>query len=107
MGPPVARVVAPPFPAGKAREIPKAAEPIKAPDVTAAAPTKAPEPAKAAEPSKAPVPKADVSKVAPKPEPSFLEDMFGGTPSWVIGGGALAVLGGIAALIAARRRKTG
>jgi pilus assembly protein FimV len=103
--PAVAPPVAAPASVAKAPETPKA-EPIKAPDATGAAPTKAPEPVKAGEPAKAPAPKADVSKVVPKPEPSFLDDLFGGTPSWVIGGGALAVLGGIAALIAARRRKT-
>ena len=46
------------------------------------------------------------AKLTPKPEPSFFDDLFGGTPAWVIGGGALAALAGIAALIAARRRKT-
>ena len=97
----------------KAPETPKAAEPVKAPETPKAAePVKAPEtpkaaaPTKSAEPTKAPAPKADMAKIAPKPEPSFLDDLFGGTPNWVIGGGALAVLGGIAALIAARRRKT-
>jgi pilus assembly protein FimV len=44
--------------------------------------------------------------MTPKQEPSFLDDLFGGTPAWVIGGGALAALGGVAALVAARRRKT-
>ena len=47
-----------------------------------------------------------MAKLQPKPEPSFFDDLFGGTPAWVIGGGALAALGGIAALVAARRRKT-
>ncbi len=61
---------------------------------------------KPAEPPKAAAPKADIAKMAPKPEPSFLDDLFGGTPAWVIGGGALAALGGVAALVAARRRKT-
>ena len=72
---------------------------------------KAPEPAKveppkAAAPVKAPAPKADVAKATPKGEPSFIDDLIGSTPGWVIGGGALAALGGVAALVAARRRKT-
>jgi pilus assembly protein FimV len=75
-------------------EAPKPAEPI------AAAPPPAPKPA---EPPKA-APKA--APKAPAPEPSFLEELTAGTPTWAIGAGALAVLGGIAAIIAARRRKT-
>ena len=110
--PKIAPPIAPPIAETKAPETPKAAEPVKAPETPKAAePAKAPEtkaaaPTKSAEPTKAPAPKADMAKIAPKPEPSFLDDLFGGTPNWVIGGGALAVLGGIAALIAARRRKT-
>ena len=105
---------------GKAPE-PAKAEPPKAmvPTPAPAAETKAPEPPKAAAPGmkaaepmqsaespKTPAPKADVAKLAPKAESSFIDDLFGGTPAWVIGGGALAALGGVAALIAARRRKT-
>ena len=45
-------------------------------------------------------------KAPAKEPPGFFEDLFGGTPPWAIGAGALAVLAGIAALIAARRRKT-
>jgi pilus assembly protein FimV len=83
-------------------EPPKAAEPAKVQETAkAAAPPKAAEPMKSAEP-----PKADVAKVAPKAESSFIDDLFGGTPAWVIGGGALAALGGFAALIFQRRRKT-
>ena len=75
-------------------------------------PAKAPEPMKpeppkvVADATKAASPKSDISKLTPKPEASFFDDLFGGTPAWVIGGGALAALGGIAALVAARRRKT-
>ena len=107
---------------GKVPEAAKAAPPMpapvpeaKAPDAAAPAPAMAPpakapeamktEPPKMTEPAKA-APKAEVAKPAPKAEPSFLDDLFGGTPAWVIGGGALAALGGIAALVAARRRKT-
>jgi len=48
------------------------------------------------------------SAVPPKkvPEPSFIDDLFGNTPTWVIGLGALLLLGGMVAIIAARRRKT-
>jgi pilus assembly protein FimV len=93
-----------PTPAAKAPEAPapKAAEPAKAMEST---PAKPPEPSKVADASKA-APKSDMAKLQPKPEPSFFDDLFGGTPAWVIGGGALAALGGIAALVAARRRKT-
>jgi pilus assembly protein FimV len=55
----------------------------------------APQPAKAVPPKK-----------APAPEPSFLDDLFGNTPTWAVAGGALVVLLGIAGIVAARRRKT-
>src|SRR4029078_7571412 len=42
---------------------------------------------------------------APKASTSFFEDLTSKTPTWAIGAGALAVLAGIAALLAARRRK--
>jgi pilus assembly protein FimV len=106
-------------------EPPKAAEPVKAPEPIAAEPPKAPEPAKAPEPTavapivttpatpapapetKAPVtPPAKTSPKAVPPQPSFLEELMANTPTWAIGAGALAILGGIAALVAARRRKT-
>ena len=101
---PPAPVVTPP---AKAPEAPKAAEPAKPME---SAPPKAPEaakqePTKIADATKA-AQKSDMAKLQPKPEPSFFDDLFGGTPAWVIGGGALAALGGIAALVAARRRKT-
>jgi len=91
-------------------EPPKAAAP--APERKAAEPPKAGAPAvagpaKPAEPPKALAPKADVAKAAPKGEPSFIDNLMGGTQGWmVIGGGALAALVGVGALVAARRRKT-
>ena len=75
----------------------------KAPDTTPVE-SKAPDTAATPAPEqKAPTPKAPSKKV---PEPSFIDDLFGNTPTWVVGGGALIVLVGIAAIIAARRRKT-
>ncbi|MBA3508441.1 MAG: tetratricopeptide repeat protein, partial [Betaproteobacteria bacterium] len=53
----------------------------------------------------APTPKV-VPSPAPKEAPGFFEEFFGSTPLWAIGVGALALLGAIAALVAARRRKT-
>ena len=116
--PPKATVPAPaPAPEAKAPEPPKAVEPAKAPE-PAAAPAKPAEPPKLAEPPKVaapakPVeppktapPKADLAKAGAKGEPSFIDDLVGSTPAWAIGGGALAVLAGVWALIAARRRKT-
>jgi len=86
-----------------------------APAVTPPATTMTPpvavpvEPPKAAEPPPAPKvePKAaaPAPKAAPKPPPGFFEDLFANTPLWAIGAGAVAVLAGLAALIAARRRK--
>ncbi|HVF64921.1 MAG TPA: FimV/HubP family polar landmark protein [Casimicrobiaceae bacterium] len=97
-------------------EPPKAAEPVKAPEpIKAAEPPKAAEPVKAPEPAPIPAVVPPVkpapapvvtAKPAPKAEPSFFDDLMTNTPTWVIGAGALALLGGIAALVAARRRKT-
>ena len=78
-------------------EPPKAAEPAKSEP-----PAATPEPPKAA-PVKAPATKAAVKAKEP---PGFFDDLFANTPSWMLGAGALVVLGGIAALVAARRRKT-
>jgi pilus assembly protein FimV len=109
----------------------KAAEP-PAVDARAAAETKAAvETAKDAVATPAPVPAAaapvvaaDAAKttmvdkgsatistpkagVTPRQEaPGFFEDLLGNVPGWTVGGGLLAILAGIAALIAARRRKT-
>jgi len=83
---------------------------------TAATPApqaKAPEPASAAStppavttpPAKAPA-KAPSATQTPKTEPAgFFADLFSGTPNWALGVAALAILGGIAGIIAARRRK--
>ena len=106
-------------------EPPKATEPPKAeppkteppktepPKVAMAPETKAPE-TKAGVPAPIETPKPAAPKpAAPKAEAkapakstSMLDDLFGSTPGWVIGGGAFAALAGIAALIAARRRRS-
>jgi pilus assembly protein FimV len=84
---------------------PPKAEPPKAVEPPKAEPPKATEPPKAAEPPKATPPKV-VAKAPPKEAPGFFDEFLSNTPGWAIGVGALAVLGGIAALLAARRRKT-
>src|SRR5579864_8310832 len=73
----------------------------------AAAETKAGETAPATAAS-TPPPKAPAPKAAPAPKvepPGFFADLFSSTPNWALGVAALALLGGIAGLIAARRRK--
>ena len=99
--------VAPPTPA-----------PSPAPAVTPVPEAKAPAPPPPApvanvEPPKVEAAPAAVVKpaapTAPKkaaPESSFIDDLFGNTPTWAVGGGALVILAGIAGIIAARRRKT-
>ncbi|HEY2815771.1 MAG TPA: FimV/HubP family polar landmark protein [Casimicrobiaceae bacterium] len=83
----------------KTSEPPKAAEPPKTPEPAAA------EPAKAGE-SKPASPPAKAKAAAPvKEPPGFFGDMFGNMPMWAIVAGALAILAGIAAFIAGRRRK--
>src|SRR5215470_8054651 len=103
--PPVATPATPqavtPVPETKPVEV-KAPEP--APAETKAPEAKAPE-APAVETKPAPAPKATKAK-APPPAPSFLDDLLANTPSWALIGGPLVVLGGIAAILAARRRKT-
>src|SRR5689334_7832188 len=85
----------------------------------AAAPSTAPTPAPATPPaapsaeSKAAAPAPDAAKAAApkaapaaKTEPSgFFADLLSSTPNWALGAGALAILGLIAAFVAARRRK--
>ncbi len=84
-------------------ELPKGVEPAPSEPPKAAEPAKAPEPPKAEAPKV--VPKA-APKAPPKEPPGFFEDLMSSTPSWLLGAGALVILGGIAALVAARRRKT-
>jgi len=111
-----APVVAPtpaPTPVAKAPETPPPTPVAKAPETpppppVAAAPMPAPTESKAETPApkaEPPVPvKAPAKKAAP--ETSFIDDLFGNTPTWAVAAGALIVLLGIAGLIAARRRKT-
>jgi pilus assembly protein FimV len=114
MPPPAATPAPAPVPEAKAPEAkaPEAKAPeapateAKAPEVKAPE-TKAEAPAPKAEPAPAPAP-PPMKAAAPRkaPEPSFLDDLLGNTPTWAVGGGALVILAGIAGLIAARRRKT-
>jgi len=106
-----------PEPAAAPPAAASAGTPAPAPTATAPAPaaTPAPAPAPAAQPATpapAPAPKAaapapaPATKAAPKSEPpGFFADLFSTTPNWAFGAAALVVLGGIAALFAARRRK--
>ncbi|HLX29569.1 MAG TPA: FimV/HubP family polar landmark protein [Casimicrobiaceae bacterium] len=84
-----------------------AAAVTSATSAAAPAPAEA-KPAEASPPSPAPAnapPKA-AAKAAPKTEPpGFFADLFGGTPNWALGVAALAIIGGIAGIVAARRRR--
>jgi len=118
--PPPATTTAAPTPAPASATAPTPAPAVAVPPPaapTAAAPsseTKAPEPPPPE--TKAPEAKAEPKAVVPKPAPpkkappktetSFIDDLFGNTPTWAIGGGALVLLAGIAGIVAARRRKT-
>jgi len=129
---PATPAVTPPVAATKAPETTKAAEPAKAPepvvaakapettpaepakDAAAAAPTPPPASATSTPPAdatkttttdKGTPPKAPVKSPAKEP-PGFFEDMLSSMPGWAVGGGALAIIAGIAVLFAARRRKT-
>jgi pilus assembly protein FimV len=95
-------------PAPAATEPAKAAEPMKAAEAPKAPETKAAETpatdatkaAPAAQPAK---PKAPAP--APKEPPGFFSDLLANMPMWAIVAGALAILAGIAAFVAGRRRK--
>jgi len=82
---------------------PAKVEPPKT-DVTPVEPPKAA--AAPVEPPKAATKATPKVAEAPKSSPGFFEDLFANTPTWAIGGGALAILAGIAAIVAMRRRKT-
>src|SRR5439155_23527239 len=87
---------------GKATEPMKAAEPAKAPE-TKPPETPATEP-KAAETKTPPVPPAPAKAPAKEP-PGFFSDLLANMPAWAIVAGALAILAGLAAFVAGRRRK--
>ncbi len=113
VAPPPAAVPVAPVPEAKAPETraPETSAPdTKSPSATPSTATAPDAKAPAAKADTTIEPKAPVAKttsVAKKsPEPSFIDDLFGNTPTWAVGGGALVVLAGIAGLIAARRRKT-
>jgi pilus assembly protein FimV len=104
----VAPAAEPPKAEAPKSELPKGVEPAPSEPPKAAEPAKA-EPAKAPEPPKVEAPKVvpkAAPKAPPKEPPGFFEDLMSNTPSWLLGAGALVILGGIAALVAARRRKT-
>jgi pilus assembly protein FimV len=93
---------------------PSSASPATPPSATPATPPATPPTAttetKAAPPPPPPAdtttPKAPPKATPPKAEPpGFFADLFSSVPNWGIGAAALVILGGIAALIAARRRK--
>ncbi|HEX6836902.1 MAG TPA: FimV/HubP family polar landmark protein, partial [Polyangia bacterium] len=79
------------------------------PAAAPASEAKAPEPSTTAEPAPATPPKA-APKAAPKAPapksepPGFFADLMSSTPNWALGLGALAIIGGIAGIVAARRR---
>jgi pilus assembly protein FimV len=79
--------------------------PAVAPVASSAPDAKAPE-AKTTVTDKGTPAKSPAKGATPKPAPGFFEDLLGNLPGWAIGGGALVILAGIAALFAARRRKT-
>ena len=84
----------------KPGDTPKSAEPVKAAE-SSLSPSSKPE-----EAPKMPPKSAVKAETAPKSGSSFFADVMTSTPTWAIGVGALALLAGIAALLAARRRKT-
>src|SRR5207248_2208291 len=54
-------------------------------------------------PPKSPV---KAPNAAAKEPPGMFEDLLGNMPGWAVGVGVLSIIAGIAALLAARRRKT-
>ncbi len=110
---------APEAPKAVAPEPPKAAAPVEPPKAVEpakaepAAPTPPPaaeapkvtEPPKVVEPPKSAAPKA-APKAPAKEPPGFFDDLLSSTPGWAIGAGILALIAGLVALFAARRRKT-
>jgi pilus assembly protein FimV len=94
-----------PAPEAKA---PETKAPETAPPPPKAAETKAAETPASASEAKAPAPKPapKAAKAPPPSPPSFFDDLLANTPTWAMIGGPLVVLGGIAAILAARRRKT-
>ena len=92
-----------PAPASTTAAVPPSPTPAAPATESKSATPAAQAPAAAAPKAPAPAPKASP---APKAEaPGFFADLLSGTPNWALGAGALAVLGLIAAFIAARRRK--
>ncbi|HSC23622.1 MAG TPA: FimV/HubP family polar landmark protein, partial [Casimicrobiaceae bacterium] len=83
--------------------------PASPPSPAPATEAKAPEPSGSAAsppaaPPKAPS-KAPPKAAAPKGEPpGFFADLLSSTPNWALGVAALAIIGGIAGIVAARRR---
>jgi pilus assembly protein FimV len=100
-----------PPPASSAPATAAATTVTTAPSTPAGTPPSAPVEAKSAAspaaPAATPAPAAPKgTPAAPKAEPpGFFADLFSSTPNWALGVAALAILGGIAGLIAARRRK--
>ena len=82
------------------------ATPPATPPVTPPAATTDTKAAPPPPPADTTTPKAPPKAAPPKAEPpGFFADLFSNVPNWGIGAAALVILGGIAALIAARRRK--
>jgi len=86
-------------------EPPKAIEPAKSAEAPKAPPPAAAEPPKTGEAKPAPPPAKAKAAAPAKEPPGLFADMFGNMPMWAIVAGALAILAGIAAFIAGRRRK--
>ena len=88
---------------------PSTGAPVPAETTTSASPPAATTPpATTSAPANAPAAKAPAPKAAPAPRaepPGFFADLLSSTPNWALGVAALAILGGIAGIIAARRRK--